>query len=83
VPLLSLYAVYLASDDEILRSRLSDFVSRWRYVAPQTTGLDLRARGLPAGPRYRQILDRLRAAWLDGEVATPEQERELLDKLGG
>ena len=53
----------------------------WRAVQPMTTGDDLRARGLPPGPRYRELLARLRNAWLDGEVHTIDEERTLLDKL--
>jgi tRNA nucleotidyltransferase (CCA-adding enzyme) len=53
----------------------------WRKVQPVCNGAALRARGLPPGPRYRELLTRLRTAWLDGEVNTPEGERALLDRL--
>jgi hypothetical protein len=36
---------------------------------------------LPPGPRYRELLTRLRMAWLDGEVNTTEGEQVFLDKL--
>jgi tRNA nucleotidyltransferase (CCA-adding enzyme) len=44
-------------------------------------GDSLRALGLPPGPSYRRILWRLRAAWLDGEIATEEEERAFLGRL--
>jgi len=53
----------------------------WRRIQPITTGEILKARGLPPGPRYGQLLGRLRNAWLDGEVTTPEEEDRLLDTL--
>jgi hypothetical protein len=50
-------------------------------VAPVTTGHDLRDRGLPASPRYKQILSILRDAWLDGKIHSVTDERALLDQL--
>jgi tRNA nucleotidyltransferase (CCA-adding enzyme) len=55
----------------------------WRRVKPATTGDDLLARGIPRGPLYGRVLSRLRAAWLDGEIASPAEERTLLDTLVG
>lgn len=77
LPLLSIYAVYLVSRENSLLS----YISIWRHVKPFTTGNDLKARGLPPGPRFGEILLRLRAAWLDGEIANGSQEETLLDKL--
>jgi tRNA nucleotidyltransferase (CCA-adding enzyme) len=63
------------------RSLLARFLSDWRFVAPKAEGGTLRALGLPPGPAYRHILGALRAAWLDGEIQTGEQEKELLARL--
>jgi len=41
----------------------------------------LRAMGLPPSARYREILDALRKAWLDGEVRTSEEEQAFLQRL--
>lgn len=60
---------------------LTSYISDWWHVKPKTTGHDLKRLGIPPGPRYTEILRRLRAAWLDGEVKTEEEERELLSKL--
>jgi tRNA nucleotidyltransferase (CCA-adding enzyme) len=81
LPTLAIYAVYLASEDEVIRKVLLNFATNWRYVEPTITGHDLRARDLPPGPVYREILDALRAAWLDGKIDSPEQEFELFEKL--
>jgi tRNA nucleotidyltransferase (CCA-adding enzyme) len=78
---LALYAVYLACDDEDLRSILVAYASRWRDISPATTGHTLRALGLAPGPAYREILSRLRAAWIDGEINNIEEERKLLERL--
>jgi tRNA nucleotidyltransferase (CCA-adding enzyme) len=36
---------------------------------------------LPPSPAYKEILWRLRAAWLDGQVKNDEEERRLMEKL--
>ena len=77
LPLLSIYAVYLVSRENALLS----YISLWRHVKPRTTGNDLKALGLTPGPRYSEILIRLRSAWLDGEVMNESQEKDLLAKL--
>jgi tRNA nucleotidyltransferase (CCA-adding enzyme) len=70
-----------AAQDEKIRDILDKYLSEWWYVKPKTTGHDLKKRGLPPGPKYSEILRRLRAAWLDAEVKSEEEERALLNKL--
>ena len=77
LPLLSIYAVYLVSREK----SLLDYLSLWRHIKPHTTGDDLKAYGLPPGPRYREILSELRIAWLDGVLSSKTEEEELLKKL--
>lgn len=81
VPPVALYAVHLARYEPDLRKILWDYVSHWRNIAPLTTGADLRRRGLPPGPAYKEVLQALRDAWLDDKVRSPEEERALLEKL--
>jgi tRNA nucleotidyltransferase (CCA-adding enzyme) len=78
---LALYGTYLVAPDEETARPLYNFVTRWRDVKPVISGHALRERGLPPGPTYKRILGALRAAWLDGEVATGEEEAALLEKL--
>jgi tRNA nucleotidyltransferase (CCA-adding enzyme) len=73
-PPLSVYAVGLVTRESTLRT----YLTTWRHVKPHTTGEDLKSLGLPPGPQYKQILSRLRAAWLDGEVNNEEQEQNFL-----
>jgi tRNA nucleotidyltransferase (CCA-adding enzyme) len=60
---------------------LSQYLSEWWHIKPKTTGHDLKKHGIPPGPKYTEILHRLRAAWLDGEVKTEEEEKNLLSNL--
>jgi hypothetical protein len=77
LPLLSIYAVYLVSGEKALL----DYLSFWRHIKPRTTGDDLKTRGLMPGPRYGEILAKLRAAWLDGDVRSDREEEEMLKAM--
>jgi tRNA nucleotidyltransferase (CCA-adding enzyme) len=68
-------------DQDECRTALDNYLSEWRYIHPKSTGDSLRKLGLPPSPAYRQILFKLRAAWLDGEVMTYEQEKKFLSEL--
>jgi hypothetical protein len=50
-------------------------------MQPSADGETLRRMGLPPGPRYRSILRNLRHAWVDGDVASPEEETRYLQRL--
>jgi tRNA nucleotidyltransferase (CCA-adding enzyme) len=60
---------------------LLDYRGKWRQVRPTLTGDDLKAAGLRPGPLFGTILDRLRAAWLDGEIQSATEERALFERL--
>ncbi len=60
----------VACDDWLVRQRLDTYQRRWQHVQPLLDGDDLRRMGLPPGRIYRQILEQLRAARLDGEVSS-------------
>ncbi len=81
VPMIALFALYLGSEEDAQRATLRKFATQWRKVRPNLSGHDLRAKGLPPGPVYKEILKALRAAWLDGEIDSKEQEEEYLDEL--
>lgn len=80
-PLDAIEAVYFVARDEKTREVFFKYLSEWRHVKPHTTGDDLKQRGLEPGPKYAETLRRLRAAWLDGEVKTVEEEIILLNNL--
>lgn len=71
----------IALHDEEQKNILDHYLSEWWGIKPRTTGHDLKKRGIPPGPKYNEILRRLRAAWLDGEVKTEEEEKKLLDSI--
>jgi tRNA nucleotidyltransferase (CCA-adding enzyme) len=73
--------VYHVIPDEEIKNIFSRYLSEWRHVKPKTTGHDLKKRSIPPGPKYTEILHRLRAAWLDGDVKNKEEELMMLANL--
>jgi tRNA nucleotidyltransferase (CCA-adding enzyme) len=71
----------IALQDKQQKNSLNRYLSEWWGRKPKITGHDLKKLGIPPGPRYNEILRRLRAAWLDGEVKTEEEEKKLLNSL--
>ena len=68
-------------DEPIIRQRLESYMGMWRHRRPITDGNALIQLGLKQGPRYREILDTLRFAWIDGEIESEADERDLLKTL--
>ena len=63
------------------RTNVSSYLHRLRYVRPSLTGNDLRALGVAEGPLLGRILSSLRAARLNGETTTREEELALVRRL--
>lgn len=75
-------AAWAAAPNAIARQQIERFASTWRYVRPTLGGQELRAlTGIKPGPLYGQLLGRLREAWLNGLIASPDEERALLAQL--
>lgn len=81
IPALARYAVYLASDDTEQGRMLQQYTSQWQHISTSISGDTLRQHGIPPGPIYKEILSRIRSAWLDGEIESLAQEDELLGML--
>lgn len=78
---LALLIAFVAAEDSLVRDLIHRFVYSWSRVKIRTTGEDLKARGLPPSPRYRDILDELLYARLDGRISTEEDEETYLEAL--
>lgn len=75
--------VYLAAIATASGTRRS-LVDYWLKLKPITLsvdGKDLKAMGLPPGPRYGEILKAVMDARLSGRIHTPDEERALLTEL--
>lgn len=80
---ISLLAAWHMTRAALVKSRLNRYIVQWRQVHPISNGHTLKAMGLPQGPQYRVILQRLRDAWLDGTVQSESDEKHLLERLIG
>jgi len=78
---LALLITHLFAPDPQKREAMLSEWREWRWVRPTITGEGLKQLGVPPGPIYRRVLDRLRNAWLDKEVDSPESELALLTQL--
>ncbi len=74
----ALIANSLSTDSPTVSRNIGQYLTRFRYVKPSLTGEDLKTMGLIPGPRISDILDRLRAARLDGEVTNRRGEERLV-----
>ncbi len=61
-----------------LRHTIWKYLTVWSLVQPPLNGNDLRQLGYKPGPMYRQMLDDLRAAALDGVVSDRTQAEQFL-----
>ncbi|MCY4073252.1 MAG: hypothetical protein OXG60_18320 [Chloroflexi bacterium] len=68
-------------DDHSVKERMEQYMVDWRHRRTIIDGNDLIRAGLTPGPIYREILDKLRGAWIDGEIESEDQERELFLKM--
>ena len=68
----------LATDSPVTRQHIQLFLSKLRYVKSAFTGNDLKRMGINAGPRMKEILQRLHQARLDGKVTSKQGEEELV-----
>jgi tRNA nucleotidyltransferase (CCA-adding enzyme) len=75
--------LYLAVTAErpAARRALVDYWVKLRPTQLSVDGKDLRALGLPPGPRYGEILEAVMNARLSGMIHSPAEERELLERL--
>lgn len=69
------------------RQVLTQYLYVGRHCRPTVSGKDLKQMGLKPGPLFKVILDQVRDARLDGQVASREEElalaRQLLNKEDG
>jgi tRNA nucleotidyltransferase (CCA-adding enzyme) len=72
-------ALYLVvSSDSIVTTRMRRYYTDWQQMRPQLTGVDLQALDVPRGPAIGFLLQRLRAARLDGEIHSREEEEAIV-----
>lgn len=76
--LTAIAAVRVAAEPGAAGERARLYADELRHVRPRLTGADVQAMGIPAGPRVKDLLTRLRSARLDGEAASRRDEERLV-----
>lgn len=74
-------ALEIVIPDAGVQKILHQYLETWQKLTPGVDGDDLARLGIPPGPVYRDILIRLRTAWLDGNIHSPQEESEYLNQL--
>ena len=64
-----------------LRRQIWRYLTVWVNIQPILNGNDLRQLGYKPGPQYRQILDSLLAATLDGEVTDRNSAEQFVHRF--
>jgi len=77
----ALMAFSIALDSPAARDNVLLYLRKLRWVRPHIKGGFLKQQGIPPGPIYRKILDRLLYARLDGKVRTASEEEAMAKKL--
>ena len=77
-------AARIAAGSATARRHMALYLNKLRQVKLAVTGDDLVKMGFPAGPKLKEILQRLLEARLDGEVKNKECELEMAaNEFGG
>ena len=63
-----------ATKHETVKRSISNYVTRLKYINTSVTGKDLKKMGLEPGPIYREILQAVLDAKLNGQLKTPNDE---------
>lgn len=71
-------AFTLVAEQALSRARACEYLSSWRFVRPRLNGHDVEELGVPHGPQIGATLAALRAARLNGEVTSREDEVALV-----
>jgi tRNA nucleotidyltransferase (CCA-adding enzyme) len=77
LPLLILVAV---RSPRTIRRQIWQYFTGWSTIKPPIDGNDLKALGYKPGPRFRQILDALTAATLDGVIYSRRDAEAFLSQ---
>ena len=68
----------IATESPAASQNIHLYLTRLKYIEISLTGDDLIKMGVTTGPEIREIMERLQKARLDGEIASREDEVELV-----
>ena len=68
---------------EFLNAKTEEFANEPLIPAPLITGRDLIEKGLPPGPRFKEVLEQIQTEQLENRLSSREQALVYLEKLLG
>ena len=71
----------IKSSTHVAMERIREYLTTWQHTSIAITGHDLEDMGLPKGPAFRRVLDKIFNAKMDGMVTTEEDEYRLAKTL--
>jgi tRNA nucleotidyltransferase (CCA-adding enzyme) len=77
-PLTAIQAWAILARQSIAGQKLVHYLGEWRYVKPSLDGRALERLGIARGPVMGDVLRLLKAAWLDGQASSRQEEVELV-----
>ncbi len=69
------------SQTEEERRYLTLYLTHLRFIKPEISGDDIKRLGLPPGPAYRKILDKVHRHKINGKITDRESEMAFLHEL--
>ncbi|KAB1443820.1 CBS domain-containing protein [Pseudodesulfovibrio senegalensis] len=81
IPLEGVLFLMARSRKESIRRNISQYLARLRYVSIDVSGDDLIEMGIPEGPVFTLILDKILAARVDGNVGSREEQLAMALRL--
>lgn len=81
VPEAALFLMDMLAESAGLHERILRFLAEWRDMQTTSDGETLKKMGIPPGPRFSEILKRLKDARLDGEINNDQEEKDFLERL--
>jgi tRNA nucleotidyltransferase (CCA-adding enzyme) len=57
------------------------YLEKLKTARTEISGEELKKMGVPSGPIFKNILDKVLAARLDGEVGSKQEELKLAEKI--
>ncbi len=64
---------------EEVKKAISSYITHYDSYRPFTTGNDLKRLGVPEGPLYKEVLEKLKDAKIDMNLKTKEEESHFVD----
>ncbi len=80
-PLSAIEAWALVASESAAGAKLGHYLGEWRYVKPSLDGRALERLGMVRGPGMGDVLRLLKAARLDGQVSSRQEEVELVRQV--